>query len=151
MSVWPTIAASGITGATAVIGFWFGDRGSKRQSEVTVTQIQSENERVVQQITAENVRPRPRLTHCGMQDRLGRLGAAAERRPSRGGTTWVALLRQTATHRLPRSVLLLSDRIHQAKGRIDPAISPGRHSRGLERSAPGMFVPRAGPNVLGGD
>jgi hypothetical protein len=58
MSVWPTIAASGITGATAVIGYFFGDHSSKRSTAATVKQIESENERVIQQITAENERLR---------------------------------------------------------------------------------------------
>ena len=58
MSVWPAIAASGITGATAVIGYFFGDRSSRRSTDATVKQIESENERVVQQITAENERLR---------------------------------------------------------------------------------------------
>ena len=39
----------------------------------------------------------PGLAYCGMQDRLGRLKAAAKRRPSRGGTTWVALLGKPPT------------------------------------------------------
>jgi hypothetical protein len=55
--------------------------------------------------------PAPGRAYCGMQDRLGRLGAAAEKRPSLGEPKWVALLRQAATHRLSLSVLRLSDRI----------------------------------------
>jgi F420-0:gamma-glutamyl ligase-like protein len=58
MSVWPTIAASGITGATAVFGYIFGDRASKRTNKTAFAQIDSENKRVIQQITDDNERLR---------------------------------------------------------------------------------------------
>ena len=70
--------------------------------------------------------------------------AAAEKRPSRGEPQWVALSRQRPPTGFPkRSPFVRSD--HQAKGRIDPAISPGRHSLGLELLVSGASVTTKGP------
>jgi hypothetical protein len=69
MSSWPIIAASGITGATAVIGYLFGDRSSQRSTDANIRQIESENDRVVQQITAENDRLREQRREDHLRNR----------------------------------------------------------------------------------
>jgi len=87
--------------------------------------------------------PAPGLAYCGMQDRLGRLKAAAERRPSRGGTTWVALFAK-ATHRLSPSVLRLSDRI---TGRRVGSTQQLVLTVSCWGSTLGLFASRAGPRI----
>ena len=87
--------------------------------------------RRLKRLGARDVRPPPLgLAYCGTQGRLGHvLGPQPKSVPVLGSHKWAALLRHTATHRLPlkRSTFVRSD--HQAKGRIDPAISPGRLKR----------------------
>jgi hypothetical protein len=84
-----------------------------------------------------------RIAEC--QGRLGRLRAAAERRLSRWGNHMGSPF-ATATHRLPISILRLSDRItRQRVGSTQQLVLAG--TRGAQALGAGMFVPRARPPV----